>query len=452
MINKNKKVYIALIVSLIITLIVCARFSLIIFSNINASDIGTVTIYGSIIKVNSIKVTDVGYVINAYVEVLDGELSGSVIQTYFNSSNLLHEGYKVEFSGVVNALNFYANNYVNSKNLRYGVNYVCNNSNILNVDTNINNVFNYAKHLLYQRLSYSNAENYEFIFALLTGDTNFIKDLTLNKFRDVGVAHIFAVSGLHIGFLYAFINLIFKPFKFNKVTKYVLTLVLLYLYVAFCGTTPSCLRAFIIIAVSSFSKAFGFKNDRLSSIFFSMVLVLTINSADLFNVGFYLSYLACLSLVFLTPKIEKLLNYILPQRVCKFVAPFISAYVGTLPITNDFFLNSSLLSMLFNAFIVPLMSFVFILCFISSVIIMLFSNALFIMQISSFFVSLIVWYVNTFSFIVLKTTVLFSISTVFYYFGLVLCSGVINVKLKTVKIISLVNFVIFLLVFLLINI
>ncbi|MBO5852055.1 MAG: ComEC/Rec2 family competence protein, partial [Clostridia bacterium] len=294
---------------------------------------------------------------------------------------------------------------------------------------------------------------YEFIFALLTGDTNFVSDITLTRFRDVGVAHIFAVSGLHIGFLYGFVTLILKPVKIKAFIKYIITLIILFLYVIFCGLTPSCLRAFIIIAVSNFARSFGFKNDKLSSVFFSMFIVLSINSSDLFNIGFHLSFVACLSLIFLTPKIEKLLNFILPNKISQFASPYISAYLGTLPIVTDCFSNSTAFSMIFNAVIVPFMSFIFILSFVSSIIILIFSNLLFIMQISSFFVGIIIYIVNTFSFIVLlKITVVFSVSVVFYYFELVLFAGLINLKRKTVKYLYVINFALFLTVFLVINV
>ncbi len=452
-IKKEKRVYVTLIISLIITSIVCLRFSLKIYHNLTVEALCNLTLNGVVTKVKSIIVTDDGYLINAFVKITSGELNGATVEAYFNTSNLLFEGYKLEFSGFVDNNRFYTNDYLNVVNLRANVNYFCKEAQILTVDKQITNPFFKLKYLLYHRLKSSNAPNYEFIFALLTGDTNFVSDITLSRFRDVGVAHIFAVSGLHIGFLYAFLTLILKIIKIKPFVKYILTLIILFLYVIFCGLTPSCLRAFIIIAVSNFARSFGFKNDKLSSVFFSMFIVLTVNSSDLFNVGFHLSYVACLSLIFLTPKIEKKLNYILPSKSAKFVAPYLSAYLGTLPIVTDCFSNSTAFSMLFNAVIVPFMSFIFILCFISSVIILIFSKLLFIMQISSFFVGIIIYIVNAFSFIViLKVPIRFLVSSVFYYLTLILFMGIINLKRKSVKQLYFINIALFLTVFLVINV
>ena len=452
-IKKNKRVYVTLIISVIASTLVCLVFSLKIFNNLSASVIGNLTLNGIVTKVNSITVTDYGYTINTFIKITNGELSGKVVEAIFNTDNLLFEGYKLKFSAFIDSNEFYNNGYFNAVNLRANVNYFCKNAQILSIDKTITNPFYYVKYLLYHRLRSSNALNYEFIFALLTGDTNFVSDITLTRFRDVGVAHIFAVSGLHIGFLYGFVTLILKPVKIKAFIKYIITLIILFLYVIFCGLTPSCLRAFIIIAVSNFARSFGFKNDKLSSVFFSMFIVLSINSSDLFNIGFHLSFVACLSLIFLTPKIEKLLNFILPNKISQFASPYISAYLGTLPIVTDCFSNSTAFSMIFNAVIVPFMSFIFILSFVSSIIILIFSNLLFIMQISSFFVGIIIYIVNTFSFIVLlKITVVFSVSVVFYYFELVLFAGLINLKRKTVKYLYVINFALFLTVFLVINV
>ena len=449
---KNKRAYVTVIIALVLSLIVLLTLSNKIFINLNTINVGNVTLVGEIVSINKVNVTDYGYSISAYVKITQGELNDATIFTYFNSDNLLFEGYKINFNADVNACKIYSKNYFNTNVLRFSANYVASNVKILSVNTQIENPFYYVKRLLYYRLQLSNAKYVDIIYALITGDTNFISSVTLSKFRDVGVAHIFAVSGLHVGFLYALVSLILKPIKINKIIKYLATLILLYLYVTFCGATASCLRAFIIIAVSNFAKTFGLKNDRLSSVFFSMILVLIINPADLFNVGFYLSYFACLSLIFLTPKLEKVLNRIFPQKVSKFIAPFISAYLGTLPLITDFFSNSTALSMLFNAFIVPFMSFIFTLSFITCVIVLIFSKLVFIINVCSFFVSLIVWFVNTFSFIVISVSLKFSISMIFYYFGLTIYCGLINVNKKYVKIIYVLNFAIFLLVFLLINI
>ncbi len=449
---KNKRLYVTLIIALAVSLIVSLILANKILVNLNTSNVGNVTLAGEIISINSITTKDYGYIVGAYVKITQGKLSGNTVFGYFYSDELLFEGYKINFSGEVNAYKIYSNNYFNANALRFNANYIATSTKILHLNTKIENPFYFVKRLLYNRLFISGAKYVDIIYALITGDTNFINDFTLTKFRDVGVAHIFAVSGLHVGFLYALVTLVLKPFKINKVIKYFVTLILLYLYVVFCGTTASCLRAFIIIAVSNFAKTFGLKNDKLSSVFFSMVLVLIINPADLFNVGFYLSYFACLSLIFLTSKLEKALNYIFPLKVSKFIAPFISAYLGTLPLITDYFSNSTAFSMLFNAFIVPCMSFIFTLSFISSVIVLIFSKLLFIINASSFFVSIIVWFVNTFSFIVINVSFKFAISMPLYYFGLMMYCGLINVNKKYVKIIYVLNFVMFLLVFLLINI
>ena len=54
-------------------------------------------------------------------------------------------------------------------------------------------------------------------YALLTGNSHFMDNDLITSYRDAGVAHIFAVSGLHIGFLASLLIFIFSRIKINRI-------------------------------------------------------------------------------------------------------------------------------------------------------------------------------------------------------------------------------------------
>ncbi len=111
--------------------------------------------------------------------------------------------------------------------------------------------------VLHAHLSKTQADT---AYALLTGNAG-------------GVAHIFAVSGLHIGILYAALSFAFKKLKKYRVLP---ALAAVILYAAFCGFSVSSVRAVIMCAVLGIYNALGRKYDFLGAIAFASSAVLFI--------------------------------------------------------------------------------------------------------------------------------------------------------------------------------
>ncbi len=449
---KNKRHFIIALIFLVSTFIGAFLSYIPINDNFKSNLSGNFLVEGEIISVENIEYLENSVESKVLVKVKSGELKGQNVLLYLTSSKELFCGYKISCNAKIEKHSILENGKFNANFIRRGINYQSYSCKNVVIDENIDNPLFKIKRCLFTTLKNSPAINYGFIFALLTGDTNYINFNTLTNFRNTGVAHIFAVSGLHIGFLFVFISFIFKPFNQRSFVVYLIKMLLLFLYVLFCGATPSCLRAFVIISVASLTRLIGFKNDRLTTVFLSAIIILLLNPYDLFGVGFWLSFTASLSLIFLTPKFEVLFNKIFPNKVSKFVAPFVSAFLGTLPIVNDAFNNSTMFSMVFNAVIVPFMNILFILCFVSCVISLIFSSLSFILVVADFFVSCIKLFVEKFSFITtLSLDFIFGVSAIFYYVNLVIASGIFNLKTKTVKTILVINNVIFILAFIIVN-
>ena len=138
--------------------------------------------------------------------------------------------------------------------------------------------------------------------AVLTGNTSGIDNELLTNVRRGGIAHIFAVSGLHVGALYAFCLLLIKKTALKGLPKpvhFVLLAFVLCFYAAICGFTASVVRALILCLVSYALKAIGLKNDLLETLGLAGFLILLFNPTQLFCVGFQLSFLACFGIAFL---------------------------------------------------------------------------------------------------------------------------------------------------------
>ena len=199
-------------------------------------------------------------------------------------------------------------------------------------------------------------------FAMLTGNTDFVDSQTVSAFRYGGIAHIFAVSGLHIGIIYGILRVLFKKRRLNRYIKLALCLVPLFLYTGICGFTVSSVRALIMCAVATIAQTFFVKYDALNSLSISAVIILILNPLTLFSVGFQLSFTAVASIIFLSKNIVRPFKK-LPRKVTDTVGVSLSAQAGTMPVMLSHFGYLSGAGIIMNIFLVPLLSLFFILQF-----------------------------------------------------------------------------------------
>ena len=202
-------------------------------------------------------------------------------------------------------------------------------------------------------------------YAMLTGNTDGIEDGSITSFRYGGVAHIFAVSGLHIGIIYGLLRLLCKKLRLNKYITLAVCLLPLFLYVGICGFTPSSVRAFIMCAVALLSRLIYAKYDSLNSLAIATVIILLINPLNLFGVGFQLSVCAVGAIIVLSKNIVRPFKNV-PQKLKDTVGISLSAQAGTLPVMLTRFGYISGAGILLNILIVPLLSAFFAVTFVAT--------------------------------------------------------------------------------------
>ena len=142
--------------------------------------------------------------------------------------------------------------------------------------------------------------------AVLTGDTTGIESGLLENMRFGGIAHIFAVSGLHVGALYAFCLLLFDKTKIRlapKPLRFLLLAFLLIFYAGVCGFSASILRATTLCLVSYFMRLLGSKSDSLNVLGIAAVFILLLAPSSLFEIGFQLSFMASMGILLLSKRI-----------------------------------------------------------------------------------------------------------------------------------------------------
>ena len=201
-------------------------------------------------------------------------------------------------------------------------------------------------------------------YAMICGNSDFMDAEILRNYRSSGVAHVFAVSGLHIGFLALVLRFVLLKLKINKYVRFFLTVSILIFYSGVCGFSSSAVRATIMCAVSLFAGLLGKKYDTLSSISLSLIIVLMLNPFELFSVGFLLSFAVVYGITLLNKPIAKLLKF-MPEKLAKSLSIVISAQLFSLPICLIVFKEFSALSIVANLIFIPIVGGVYVFTFTS---------------------------------------------------------------------------------------
>lgn len=204
-------------------------------------------------------------------------------------------------------------------------------------------------------------------YAMLTGHDDFIEADVLTQFRRAGIAHVFAVSGLHIGFLAALLGFIFKKLRVNKWVSFVITLLVLLFYSGVCSFTASSLRATIMCAVAMLASNSGVKYDGLSALGIAGVIVLLISPVQLLCVGFQLSFVVVAGIIILSSPLSKFLKF-LPRKIAKSLSAVISAQLVSIPVCMWSFGWFSTLSVVFNLLFLPVIGFLYVFLFVAVVV------------------------------------------------------------------------------------
>ncbi|MDX1639698.1 MAG: DNA internalization-related competence protein ComEC/Rec2, partial [Balneolaceae bacterium] len=203
-------------------------------------------------------------------------------------------------------------------------------------------------------------ENRDVAKALLLGYKNELDRNHKKAYSRVGLAHIMAVSGLHVGFIIAPFWMVipfFWSFRYGKSTGLSILVVLLAGYAGLTGFSSSVSRAALTGGFITYGKLFHKAGNSINLTAVSAVILLLINPADLFTPGFQLSFSAVFIILLTLPTINSLVFDKIRGRWYGKVANLlvISAVVqvGLFPLLGYYFGEFSLVGPAANALVVP---------------------------------------------------------------------------------------------------
>ncbi|MBR2736538.1 MAG: DNA internalization-related competence protein ComEC/Rec2 [Firmicutes bacterium] len=142
--------------------------------------------------------------------------------------------------------------------------------------------------------------------GIMFGDKTYMSDELTETFRENGTGHLLAASGLHVGFVYAVLNRLFR--RPRTLPGNLPVIAVLVLYAALCAFSSSVVRSVFMITVLIVSRTSVRRYDFLTSISFCALVLLIYEPASLFSAGFLLSFMAVSSLAVILPATERIFS------------------------------------------------------------------------------------------------------------------------------------------------
>lgn len=211
--------------------------------------------------------------------------------------------------------------------------------------------------------TYLTGDSSSLMKAVILGKSSYLDEGSIEQFRDLGLSHILAVSGLHIGILTGVLVGVMAYLGINRKINISLTIMIIWFYAYLIGNPPSVIRANIMFSILLFAETFGQSYDSINTLFFALFIMLIINPFWIFNIGFQLSFIASFSIIYLTPKINGWL-YSYKGNLTRTLSSLLAIQIGLFPIQAYYFNRIPLISIFANLILVPLFTIALVLSMI----------------------------------------------------------------------------------------
>jgi len=201
-------------------------------------------------------------------------------------------------------------------------------------------------------------DEFAILAALTLGVKDYLSDDIVDSYSISGAMHILAVSGLHVGIIYIVLsNLLFflRRKKSLILIQSVIFIVIIWLFALITGLSPSVTRASTMLSFIIIGKASERQPSTYNSLAISSFILLTINPLAITYVGFQLSYLAVIAIVFFQPKIYRLfeINNRIINKIWQLTSVSIAAQIGTAAISIYYFHQFPVYFLLTNIIAIP---------------------------------------------------------------------------------------------------
>ncbi len=197
--------------------------------------------------------------------------------------------------------------------------------------------------------------------AMLLGEKSGLDDEIRELYTETGIAHILAISGLHISMigmvLFAFLRRFVMPMRWAVIV----TGIMLFLYGMLSGFSIATRRAVIMTMLVLIARLIGERYDRINALALAAIVELLIHPASLFLPGFLLSYGTVAGIALFVDELKGIMSgddRSIRYKLFTVVSGSVGVTVVTLPIMVQCYHEIPVFSVVVNIILLPLMTYI----------------------------------------------------------------------------------------------
>lgn len=206
--------------------------------------------------------------------------------------------------------------------------------------------------------SHIQKETANFIKAILMGDKTGLNEETRLTFANGGIAHILALSGMHMGIIAGILICMLWPFRALGKYKwgYAVAIIMLWCYVFITGMSHSSVRACLMITFAFLAIIMERKNSVGHALCSAIMLILLITPSALFDAGFQLSVICVVSLITFATPLNPIRHRQHPVifRVCEALLATMVATIASWAFISYYFSQVPLMFLPTNLLLLPI--------------------------------------------------------------------------------------------------
>lgn len=193
--------------------------------------------------------------------------------------------------------------------------------------------------------------------AILMGDKTELDQEIKDLYSLSGIAHILAISGLHISLIGMFLYSLLRK-RFSFATSSALTIAVVTLFAITSGMGIATIRAFVMFILKLIGEILGRKYDYITAISLSALILLEDNPFIIINSGFQMSFCAMITITIIWPKVVYLIN--IKSKIANSIVFSLCIGIFMNPVIAYNYFQLPTYSFMLNIIVIPLLGIVVI--------------------------------------------------------------------------------------------
>ena len=201
------------------------------------------------------------------------------------------------------------------------------------------------------------ADDVAVTIAMSLGDRSALSRKVKDDYSLSGASHVLALSGLHLGIIYALLMMLFARWRSTFIAQ-LLVMTAIWSYVFLVGMSPSVVRAATMLTICTVVSLLHRYAMSVNNLLAAATFMLAVSPQTLFDSSFQLSFLAVCGIVLFVPNLvnwlpSRLQRFAIVRLLWKMTLVSVAAQLATAPLVAYIFHQASPCFMLTNWVVVP---------------------------------------------------------------------------------------------------